>query len=158
MNIKTGIGLVISHAIMAIGGFAAGFYTLPILTAPPAPAAELVSELASKSQYSASFSRERTDSDALHWGEGRLAIGDDTVSFMGKLAPGPDYRLYFSPQFVETEAEFNRIKSSMVEAGPVTTFDNFVVELPDGIDPSQYQAVIVWCEAFGQFITSGKYQ
>lgn len=77
---------------------------------------------------------------------------------MGELAPGPDYNLYLSPEFVETEADFNRIKASMVQVGEVKTFENFVVQVPQGVDPSRYNAVIIWCETFGEFITAAKYQ
>ena len=62
----------------------------------------------------------------------------------GKLAPGPDYKLYLSPQFVETERAFNQIKSSMIKVGDINTFDNFIVSVPENIDPSKYRAVIVW--------------
>nr|MDJ0905922.1 DM13 domain-containing protein [Woeseiaceae bacterium] len=78
--------------------------------------------------------------------------------FEGRLAPGPDYRLYLSPTFVETEADFEALKSSMVDIGPVRTFDNFMVAVPTGIDPADYRAVIVWCESFGQFITAAEYR
>jgi hypothetical protein len=30
--------------------------------------------------------------------------------------------------------------------------------MPAGVDVSQYNAVIIWCETFGQFITSARYQ
>ena len=63
-----------------------------------------------------------------------------------------------SPKFVETEAEFEALKSQMVEVGPVRTFENFMVPVPGSINPAQYNAAIVWCESFGQFITAGKYQ
>jgi len=36
---------------------------------------------------------------------------------MGKLVPGPDYKLYLSPEFIETEADFNRLKATMVRVG-----------------------------------------
>lgn len=77
---------------------------------------------------------------------------------MGKLAPGPDYKLYLSPEFVETEADFNRLKSEMVRVGDVKTFENFLVPVPESIDPAAYNTVVVWCESFGQFITAAKYQ
>lgn len=77
---------------------------------------------------------------------------------MGSIAPGPDYRLYLSPQFVETERDFLSLKSSMVEVGPVKTFDNFIVKLPAEVNPVDYNSVIIWCEAFGQFITAAQYQ
>ena len=65
---------------------------------------------------------------------------------MGKLAPGPDYKLYLSPEFVETEADFLRLKPKMVRVGDVKTFENFIVPVPAGVDPARYSAVIVWCE------------
>ena len=62
---------------------------------------------------------------------------------MGELAPGPDYKLYLSPKFVETESDFNRLKPSMVRVGDVKTFENFVVNVPASIDPSDFNSVIV---------------
>jgi hypothetical protein len=76
--------------------------------------------------------------------------------FEGQLAPGPDYRLYLTKQYVETEADFLAIKSSSVQVGMVKTYDSFALEIPVGIDSSEYDSVIIWCEAFGQFITSAR--
>ena len=59
---------------------------------------------------------------------------------------------------METEADFNQLKQQMVQVAPINTFSNFMVQLPDDVDPSRYRAVIIWCEAFGEFITSGTYQ
>jgi hypothetical protein len=77
---------------------------------------------------------------------------------MGRIAPGPDYKLYLSPEFVETEAGFNRLKARMARVGDVKTFENFIVPLPANIDPTAYTTVIVWCESFGQFITAARYR
>ena len=95
---------------------------------------------------------------ALHLGEGEVSIGAERIAFTGRLAPGPDYKLYLSPDFLETEADFNRLKSRMVRVGDVKTFENFVVAVPAGVDVSRYSAVIVWCETFGQFITAARYR
>jgi hypothetical protein len=46
----------------------------------------------------------------------------------------------------------------MARVGDVNTFDNFVVQLPEAVDVSGYNTVIVWCESFGQFITAAKYR
>ena len=46
----------------------------------------------------------------------------------------------------------------MVNVGPVRTFENFMVSVPQSIDPADYSTVIIWCEAFGQFITAAEYQ
>ena len=147
-----------THLAAGAVGFALGIYFLPILIAPEAPAIEDVQSTASVSQFTADFRRDLKDSDALHWGEGKLFVSAESIAFEGNLAPGPDYRLYLSPKFVETEADFESLKSQMVEVGPVRTFENFMVPVPGSIDPAQYNAAIVWCETFGQFITAGEYQ
>jgi len=158
MGIPRPLLLFVSHGLVAVIGFAAGIYALPILTAPPSPSVAEVSAVAESAVYSAEFRRDLKDSDALHWGEGEVFVSSGSVSLMGRLAPGPDYKLYLSPEFVETEADFNRLKPSMALVGDVKTFDNFLVNLPSEIDPAQYTSVIVWCESFGQFITSAQYQ
>ena len=150
--------LIATHVVVAGIGFALGIYALPILTAPEAPTETQVQTIASDAEYTAEFVRDLEDSDALHWGEGELFVSNDTIAFEGRLAPGPDYRLYLSPQFVETEADFEALKSSMVEVGTIRTFENFMVSVPESIDPSQYTTAIVWCESFGQFITAGQYR
>ena len=158
VNIRNAFLFIGSHAVAVSFGFAIGIYALPILTAPPAPSVSEVSAVAAVANYSAKFRRDLEDSDTFHWGEGEVSIGPSSISFIGKLAPGPDYKLYLSPEFVETEAEFNRLKSSMVVVGDIKTFNNFLVDIPSSIDPSSYSSVIVWCESFGEFITSAKYK
>jgi hypothetical protein len=150
--------LLVSHGLVFLAGIGLGIYLLPILTAPPAPAAAAVAAGASAARYTAEFRRDLRDSDLLHWGEGTVSVGARTIALQGKLAPGPDYKLYLSPEFVETEADFARLKPRMARVGDVKTFDNFLVSVPDGIDIEGYRAVIVWCESFGQFITAAKYR
>ena len=158
VKLRTALLLLVSHGIAAAVGFAGGIYALPILIAPAAPSAAEVSAVAADATYSAEFRRDLEDSDAFHWGEGKVSIGKGGISFMGKLAPGPDYKLYLSPEFVETEVDFNRLKPQMALVGDVKTFTNFLVDVPPGVDPSQYTSIIVWCETFGEFITSAKYK
>lgn len=150
--------LVISHLLFAAVGFAAGIYLLPILTAPPAPTAADVEAAASQADFKGEFRRDLEDSDLLHWGEGTVSVGRTAIALAGRVAPGPDYKLYLSPEFVETEAEFNRLKPRMARVGDVKTFDNFIVPVPGNIDPAAFNTVIVWCESFGQFITAAKYR
>ena len=158
MKIRTAALLIATHCVAGVIGFGAGIYALPILIAPPAPGEDELEAMSLQANYVAEFRRGLKDSDALHWGEGTVSVGAKSISFIGKLAPGPDYKLYLSPEFVETEADFTRLKSTMVRVGDVKTFENFVVDLPPGIDPSNFTSVIVWCESFGQFITSAEYR
>lgn len=150
--------LIGTHGLAIGVGFALGIYLLPILTAPESPGVEAVRSTADVARFKGEFRRDLADSDALHWGEGNLFIGPDNIAFEGRLAPGPDYRLYLSPKFVETEAEFERLKSKMVQVGLVQTFENFMVAIPASVDPGDFNAAIVWCESFGQFITAAAYQ
>jgi hypothetical protein len=152
------VALVASHLGVAAAGFAGGVYTLPILIAPEAPSAAAVTAAASEARFKATFRRNLAGSDALHWGEGDVTIGRTTVALQGRVAPGPDYKLYLSPEFVETEEQFLRVKPRMVRVGDVKTFENFIVPLPANIDPAQYTTVVVWCETFGQFITAASYR
>ena len=131
---------------------------LPILIAPPAPSNVEIQAVSSQPLYSAQFIKNLKGSDTFHWGEGKVAIGNDTITFIGKLAPGPDYKLYLSPKFLETEAQFNELKPSMMLISDVKTFDNFIVEVISDIDFEAYNTVVVWCETFGEFITAARYR
>ena len=158
MKIRTLVFLLITHLMVGGGGFALGIYMLPILIAPDAPSESKIVEMSTQAQYKAEFKRELTDSDAFHWGEGEVSIGADFITLKGKLAPGPDYRLYLSKEYVETELDFNRVKPTMQMLGDVKTFENFAVAVPSGVDINQFNTVIVWCETFGEFITSTQYR
>jgi hypothetical protein len=150
--------LLLSHALVAAAGFAGGIYALPLLIAPPAPSAAEVGSVAAKASFTGQFRRDLAGSDTLHWGEGTVSVGPDAVALMGRVAPGPDYKLYLATEFVQTEADFKRLKPKMLRIGDVKTFDNFVVPVPAGTDFAAYNTVIVWCESFGQFITAAKYR
>lgn len=158
MCMKKTLLLIATHSVVLLIGFAAGVYALPILVAPPAPTTETVAAQATAARFQGTFRRDLKDSDALHWGEGTVSVGPDAIGLVGALAPGPDYKLYLSPEFVETEADFRRLKDRMVRVGDVKTFNNFLVPVPAGVNPSDFTTVIVWCETFGEFITAAKYR
>lgn len=151
--------LLAATHLAALGiGFALGIYILPILVAPTAPPLEEIQAKSFGARFKGEFRRDLRDSDPLHWGEGTVFVGHKHVVFEGELAPGPDYKLYLSPEFVETEADFKRLRPRMIRVGDVKTFRNFVVVLPEGVDAAQYTSVIVWCETFSQFITAARYR
>lgn len=150
--------LAVSHVLAAAAGFALGIYALPILTAPAAPSAAEVAAQTGQAAYTGQFRRNLKGSDLLHWGEGTVSVGRQSIAFEGELAPGPDYQLYLSPEFVETEADFKRLKERMVRVGDVKTFENFIVPVPESVDPARYNSVVVWCESFAQFITAASYR
>lgn len=150
--------LAASHLAALAIGFGLGIYVLPILTAPVGPSAADVSAQAGSAMYKGEFRRNLKDSDPLHWGEGVVSVGARSIAFAGKLAPGPDYKLYLSTEFVETEDDFKRLKPGMVRVGDIKTFENFLLPVAESVDVSRYTTVIVWCETFGQFISAAKYR
>ena len=87
-----------------------------------------------------------------------MYVGHGSIALEGSIAPGPAYKLYLSPEFVQTEAAFAQAKSTMAQVGDVKTFENFVVPVPDSVDPAAYNTIVIWCESFSQFITSAQYQ
>jgi hypothetical protein len=150
--------LLITHGAALALGFALGVYLLPILTAPDAPDAAMLEERAQTASFTGTFTRDLEGSDFLHWGEGTVSLTQTEIVHQGKLAPGPDYRLYLVPGFVETEAQFEAVKEDALQLGEIKSFDGFLVPLPEGTDLAAYTTVLVWCEAFGEFITAAKYR
>ena len=147
-----------SHLVAALVGFAAGIYLLPILTAPASPSAAEIKSVAGSAEYSAEFRRDLKGSDPLHWGEGVVSVSRKAISLSGRVAPGPDYKLYLAPEFVDTKEGFTRLKERSLRVGDVKTFENFIVELPASADIDKYTTVVVWCESFSQFISAAKYR
>ena len=150
--------LISSHAAMLVVGFALGVYLLPILTAPDAPDEAQLQQSSAEAIYSAEFKKDLEGSDFLHWGEGTVSVTPMQIAHKGELAPGPDYKLYLAPDFVESEESFLALKSQSVQIGDVKTFKGFILDIPEGVDVAAYNTVVVWCETFGEFISAAKYR
>ena len=147
-----------SHGLMLAIGFAAGIYLLPILIAPPAPDAAMLAETARSATYSAGFRRDLKGSDFLHWGEGTVSVSPTQIIHQGRLAPGPDYKLYLAPEFVEDEEQFLALKERAELIGDIKTFGGFLIDVPPVVDVEAYTTVVVWCETFSEFISAAKYR
>ena len=146
------------HILVMSIGFAGGIYLLPILTAPPAPTEAALKNSASKAVYVGRFARDLKGSDLLHWGDGEVRVAPDRIVHLGRLSPGPDYKVYLAPRFVDTKQDFLEAKGSSVLLGDVKTFAGFIVAVPRGVDVDDYSAVVIWCEAFDQFISAAEYR
>ena len=137
-------------------GFALGVYFLPILTAEEGLDSAALAQLEASAERSGTFTRDLPGSDAFHWGEGLCAPATSRIWLDGEIAPGPDYKLYLTPSLARDEAEFLAIKAQSVQIGEIKAFTNFSLEVPPGIEAGGYGAVLVWCEAFGEFITAAE--
>lgn len=155
---KSKIILAITHGVIFVLGFGVGVYMLPILTAPKSPDIATIQNMAKDAQYHAELTRDLRGSDFLHWGEGTISLSDKTITHKGELAPGPDYKLYLVKDLVEHENEFLPIKSNAAYVGDVKSFNGFILDIPENINIDDYSAMIIWCEAFSEFITAAKYK
>ena len=155
---KKWLGLLVSYGAIGAIGFTLGLYMLPILMAPPSPTTKQAWTLLGDAEFQGSYRRDLKDSDFLHWGEGTAFVSRSAIFLEGELAPGPDYKMYLSPRYLETEEEFLRVKSSMVRIGDIKSFGGVVLPVPSQVDVTEFNTVIVWCETFSQFITAAKYK
>ena len=149
--------IIMTLAIFA-AGFIAGVYSLPILTEQPAPDIAVLKQHQGRSQFSASFKPDLKGSDRFHYGDGMVYLTNDAISMQGTLSPGPDYQLYLSRNFIDNEADFLAQKGTMQRVSGVRSFNGFKLVVPQGIDVSDYNTVVIWCESFEEFITAAQYQ
>jgi hypothetical protein len=148
----------VTHAIALAIGFALGVYLLPILTAPPSPDAATLEAMAEDAVYTAELAQDLRGHDLLHWGEGTVSLTASQIVHEGELAPGPDYMVYLVPAFVEHEDEFLPLKDQSRVIGSVKTFEGFALDIPGDVNLEDYTTVLVWCEAFSEFIAAAQYR
>ena len=158
MDIRRWIIGTATHGAALAVGFALGIYLLPILTAPKSPDAESLDQSAQGAMFTAELTRDLRGSDFLHWGEGEISMTPTQIVHKGRLAPGPDYKLYLVDEFVEHEDEFLPIKSEARLIGDVKSFEGFLLDIPADVDLTNYTTVVIWCEAFSEFITAARYR
>lgn len=152
------LGLLVSHIAVGAISFGLGIYLLPILTAQPAPSQTQLEASSKQALYTATLVKDLEGSDRFHWGEGTVSLSNKQVSFQGELAPGPDYKLYLAPKFVETETAFDAVKSASIQLGDIKSFDGFILNTPEAIPLDQFNTVVIWCETFGEFISAASYR
>ncbi len=148
----------LTHAVALAVGFALGVYLLPILTAPKGPDKAALQQAAAGAMYTGRFDRNLKGSDFLHWGEGEVRVSKAKIVHEGRLAPGPDYKLYLIRDFVDTREGFLKVKAQAQRIGDIKTFDGFIADVPAQVDVNAYTTVVVWCEAFSMFISAAKYR
>ena len=147
-----------SHLAVGAAGFAVGVYTLPILTADAQASSADVRVIHGAARYTGEFRRDLSGSDPLHWAQGKVTVANDAIAFEGKVAPGPDYKIYLLPEFVETKEQFLAAQSRAVRVGDLKAFGNFVTRLPNNIDIDRFTTVVIWCERFSRFISAAQYR
>jgi hypothetical protein len=153
------IVLAATHGVMLAAGFALGIYLLPIITAPPSPDRAMLEESAALGAlHRGTPPRSQGEAISCTGAKARSASAPDRITHRGSLAPGPDYKLYLVPEFVEDEAQFEAVRNQAVRIGDIKTFDGFLVDVPPAVDIEAFTTVLVWCETFGEFISAARYR
>ena len=67
--------------------------------------------LATSAERRGRFVRDPPRSDALYWGDGAITMNANKIWLDGTMSPGPDYRLYLAPEFVDDGAAFLATKA-----------------------------------------------
>lgn len=147
-----------SHLLAVAIGFAAGIYFLPILTAGDGPSTAELKEAASRGKYRAVFKKDLPGSDFLHWAKGTIFISENIIAFEGSVAPGPDYKVYLTSEYVDNKQAFLNIKENALRVGEVKTFDGFIVHMEQPVNLSKYNTIVIWCEAYSQFISAAQFR
>jgi len=144
--------------IVFLLGLGLGIYLLPILTAPKSVDIDKIIKLEKNALYKTLFVKDLKGSDLFHWGEAKVTVSKNEIIVNGSIAPGPDYKLYLTQEFVEQEEDFLFIKDKSKYIAEVKTFKNFVITVPEDIDINDYNTIVIWCESFSEFITAAKYK
>jgi len=150
--------LFASHLALAGIGFAAGIYILPVLTAEKGSTIDELKSVKDNFRYQGEFNKNQKGSNAVHWAEGNLFVNDREIAFEGTVAPGPDYKIYLTKKKADSKDEFIKIKEDSLYIGDLKSFGNFIKTLPNGVNIDEYSAVQIWCESFGQFISSASFK
>lgn len=143
-------------------------------TTPPAEVIEDTLSVAPKPQSdpetptltklkSGFFDRDAIGSDQAHHGTGTVEIHQqaDKLYLIFRddfdVTNGPDYKIYLTPKAgVDTEEKFLAVKSNSIRVDDLDQFSGYQsYEISNWADQlSQVRSVVIWCEAFSEFISS----
>lgn len=157
-SVKLIIVLLVSHFMFFGIGFGAGIYFLPVLTASQNATSEDVQQVKDNARYFGHFTKNQKGSNAVHWADGKLYVSNNEIAFEGSVAPGPDYKIYLTKTRADDRDSFLKIKDDALYIGDLKNFGNFQKTIPEGVNIDDYTTVQIWCERFGQFISSASYQ
>ena len=154
------VGLIVVRLIGLVRGFGLGVYFLPIIVAEKgADETELVGADAA-AERRGMFVRDLPGSDPLHYGEGEIIHsvenGETFITFKVYVTPGPDYKLYLTPKYVDTKAGFEAVKAQSARVGDIKAFENFRLQVPSPVNVNDHPAALVGCEKLSMFISSAQ--
>ena len=154
-GIWRGLAIFLLGGILGTGfGVALGFFLFPFVFPPP-PAAEQITEADRAALVATGTFIHANPSDPIHYGKGKVSVYQRAVFLEPdfEVGPGPAFHVYLVPKAnVRTEAD---VKETMfVDLGGLRAFKGSQrYPIPDGVDLSRYQSVVIWCQHFSVLIS-----
>jgi len=127
---------------------------------PPPEVNEQINNVEDKQKTHSGMFIHPNPSDPIHWGQGEVIIyqhDNNYEVFLGKdfeVGPGPAYHVYLSTgSDIKTNDQFEN--ASNFDIGKLKSFKSSqVYQVSSEVELSQINSVVIWCETFGQLITS----
>jgi electron transfer DM13 len=136
-------------------GVALGFFVFPYVFPPPSAAEQLADSERSKPVATGTFIHANPSSDPVHYGKGKVSVYERTVFLEPdiEVGPGPAFHVYLVPKAsLRTSSDLKDVM--FVDLGGLRAFKGSQrYPIPAGVDPKDYQSVIIWCERFGVLIS-----
>jgi hypothetical protein len=135
-------------------GVVLGFFTFPYVFPPPA-ASEQLAEAERLNLVATGRFIHANPSDPVHHGQGKVSVYQHAV-FLERdfeVGPGPAFHVYLVRK--TSLRSSSDLKDAMfVDLGGLRAFKGSQrYAIPAGVDPQDYQSVIIWCERFGVLIS-----
>jgi hypothetical protein len=136
-------------------GVALGFFLFPFVFPPP-PAAERLTQADQQARILAGGTFIHANkSDPVHWGKGSVTVRDGSVFLEAdfEVGPGPKYHVYLVPKIgIRTSGDLR--DQAFVDLGRLRSFSGSQrYSIPDGLDLTKFQSVVIWCEQFSVLIS-----
>ena len=117
------VGLIAGGLLGLIPGFGLGVYFLPIIVAERGADETVLAGANASAERRGMFVRDLPGSDPLHYGDGEIIDsvenGITYITLQGHVTPGPDYKFYLTPKYVDAKAGFEAIKAQSVRVGDI---------------------------------------
>ena len=150
-----GIAILFIGGVFGTGfGVAVGFFLFPYIL-PPLEALEQLAVEEDAAPVAAGTFSHANPSNPIHYGKGAVKVFESTLFLEDnfKVGPGQKYHIYLIPK-AGIRANGDLINQMCVDLGHLRTFkgsQNY--RIPEGIDLTSFESVIIWCEKFNVLIS-----
>ena len=127
---------------------------------PPPVVNEQILNMSSKEKVLVGQFIHPNPSDPVHWGKGGVSIyrskdsGEVFLETDFEVGPGPAYHVYLSSgKRIRNNDDFKAAVNT--DLGKLKSFEGSqIYVIPTGVNQDNVASVVIWCEVFGQLISS----